>query len=82
MAKVKLAPCPAKEKKCACYKSGNCLALENTDFGEKRCPFYKHEKQAESEWLACIERLLKLGKSDEALRCLEKGWEQEGWADE
>jgi len=36
-----LPPCRQYRRACLSYSGGKCTILHDTDFGEKKCPFYK-----------------------------------------
>jgi hypothetical protein len=51
----KLQHCDRKD--CAACFDGNCVALTETDFGDRECPFFKTVAQVEAEQEAKKERL-------------------------
>ena len=52
-------------EECAAYKEGHCVALIDTDFGGKECPFFKTKEQNTRERAYCRERLNKIGYGKE-----------------
>ena len=44
-------PCRDKRGNCKCERDGYCLALSDTDFGSRPCPFYaaKEENREEAQ---------------------------------
>ena len=41
-----------------------CLCLDNTDFGDKECPFFKTEEQNRKEIESTRDRLRRIGRAD------------------
>ena len=54
--------CQDKREGCAACKEGGCIALHDTDFGGKPCPFYMSEATSRKKQNECYERLVKLGR--------------------
>ena len=48
---------PCTENKCFAYKSGYCTSLQCSNFGDRKCPFYKTEDQLIKEKKRCEKRL-------------------------
>ena len=44
-----LRKCKQGKRYCFAFTTRGCLALSNTDFGDKPCPFYKTRRQIEKE---------------------------------
>ena len=44
-----LPPCKQHRRAYLAYSGGRCTILTGTDFGEKRCPFYKTKAMAASQ---------------------------------
>ena len=45
-----LVECKQKRNDCImCLKNGKCSALSNTDFKDKKCPFYKKNVKQENK---------------------------------
>ena len=59
-----------KQEKAACfaYSDGFCVALKNTDFKERKCPFFKVQTQAQEEDILRRQRLLSLGLQPREVR--------------
>lgn len=74
MKKDEYITCLQNRQDCDCNLGGQCTALKDADFGDRRCPFYKSVQQAERDWLDTIAQLVSQGKYDEACRCAERGW--------
>lgn len=49
---------------CHAWKNGRCIALTDTDFGTRGCPFYKNRDQNEWEQQDALERLIDKGRMD------------------
>lgn len=49
---------------CFAHKDGHCIALNDNDFGDKKCPFFKTKAQVEKERKKSEERLRKLWLND------------------
>lgn len=57
--------CPRCRKlSCFANRKGLCNALSDTDFGMRRCPFYKNCDDAMAESLDALQRLVDLGRFD------------------
>lgn len=41
-----------------------CDALSDTDFGGKKCPFFKTAEQNKREMMSCRKRLIDIGRSE------------------
>jgi len=54
--------CKDRRGGCCMCAGGKCLALWNTDFKGKPCPFYKTKEQRLEEMQECALRLKALGK--------------------
>lgn len=62
MNKIKEFPaCSDERKGCAANHGGRCVALEDTDFGDKPCPFYMDIQTKTQRIKECSERLAALG---------------------
>lgn len=59
----KLKPCDAYTD-CFANKGGRCIALNDTNFKERDCPFYKTEEEHRVSRRRSYERLLLLGRRD------------------
>lgn len=44
-----LPPCKQHRRACLAYSGGKCSILHDTDFGEKKCPFYKTKAMAAAQ---------------------------------
>ena len=55
--------CP-KHTDCANCVFGYCTLLEDVDFGDRDCPFYKTKSQFKKDFDASIERLKNIGRTD------------------
>lgn len=53
--------CSNEKKDCAACVNGRCIALENTDFGDKMCPFYMDIKTKNQRIADSYSRLLEKG---------------------
>ena len=53
-----------KHPDCASCVFGYCTLLEDVDFGERDCPFYKSKAQFQKDFDASIERLKAIGRMD------------------
>lgn len=49
---------------CFAYKDGICRILKDTDFGDRACPFFKTQEQADEDNRRTRERLIAEGRSD------------------
>lgn len=49
---------------CHAWESGRCIALTDTDFGTRGCPFYKNRDQNEWEQQDALEQLIDKGRMD------------------
>ena len=57
--------CPMEARDCfALSPFGYCHALENTDFGDRPCPFYKTWEENKKGYAAATERLRHYGQED------------------
>lgn len=62
MNKIKEFPdCSHTRSDCAACHGGRCVALEDTDFGDKPCPFYMDIQTKTQRIKECSERLAALG---------------------
>ena len=66
--------CRDDRKDCARYLNGECLALRDTNFEDKPCPFYRREVLTRGFWMWKVIRLFDAGKREEAISYLKKGW--------
>ena len=57
---LKLEPCGFED--CHAFERGRCVALNDTDFGERRCPFYRSRADNANEAAACMDRLARIGR--------------------
>ena len=58
-------PCSMPQPDCFARNGrGRCTALENTDFHDKACPFYKTTEQEAADRATALERLEALGRED------------------
>lgn len=55
--------CPYHQD-CANCVFGYCTILEDLDFGDRDCPFYKSKAQFKKDFEASIERLKSIGRMD------------------
>ena len=53
-----------RELSCFANREGFCDALSDTDFGMRRCPFYKTVEDAISDQLDALQRLVDMGRFD------------------
>lgn len=53
-----------RELSCFANREGYCDALTDTDFGMRRCPFYKTMEDAISDQLDALQRLVEMGRFD------------------
>ena len=53
-----------RELSCFANREGFCEALSDTDFGMRRCPFYKTVEDAISDQLDALQRLVDMGRFD------------------
>lgn len=49
---------------CHAFKRGGCIALSDTDFGGKNCPFYKTRTEHLKDRIAAAEKLRASGRID------------------
>ena len=58
--------CQFEREECHAYKEGNCMVLMATDFGEDvaDCPFYRSKEENLCESAMCINRLIRIGRTD------------------
>lgn len=59
---------------CFACSDGRCRILKSTSFGDKPCPFYKTQEQADSENARAMERLVAEGRYD----LIEKYYREDG----
>lgn len=75
---IYLEPEPDKKQKitdyclnCYFYRGQNsyqkCIALSNTDFGERKCPFHKTDREQADSVQRAKERLLRIGFKKKAI---------------
>ena len=58
---MKHAECTHPKKDCAACHEGKCVALYDTHFEGKDCPFYMDKKTSAERIIECSARLLKKG---------------------
>ena len=60
------AMCRFEREECHAYRNGMCIALQDTDFGEgvANCPFYRSKDDNLRESASCINRLIRIGRTD------------------
>ncbi len=56
--------CSVKTNDCAASHNGFCAALSDTDFGGKKCPFYRSGKDQAAVNKKCLEQLRERGRVD------------------
>lgn len=51
---------------CSCFANdhGHCTLLEDNDFNDERCPFYKTKERAKNDWQDSLDHLLLTGRLD------------------
>lgn len=49
--------CACAKGDCFAYKDGGCSALTDSDFGKRKCPFFKTKEQVETEREAAEKRM-------------------------
>ena len=61
-----VAICRFEQDKCHAYRNGMCMALQDTDFGTdvENCPFYRSKEDNLRESARCINRLIRIGRTD------------------
>ena len=64
VASSKLPDCRFERGDCHAYKDGCCQALADTDFGDRDCPFYRSKEENVREVSACINILIRKGRTD------------------
>jgi len=64
VASSKLPDCRFEREECHAYKDGCCQALSDTDFGDGDCPFYRSKEENVREVSACINILIRKGRTD------------------
>lgn len=57
----KLEDCKHVKKYCAANHGGKCIALDNTEFGRKPCPFYMDRQTKQKRIVECYNRWLATG---------------------
>ena len=60
----RLQDCRFKRDDCHAYKDGCCQALADTDFGDRDCPFYRSKEENVREVSACVNILIRKGRTD------------------
>lgn len=60
----RLQVCRFKRDDCHAYEDGCCQALSDTDFGDRDCPFYRSKEENVREVSACLNILIRKGRSD------------------
>ena len=65
-AKSALPECRFEREKCHAFREGKCMVLMDTDFGENvaDCPFYRSKEDNLRESAMCINRLIRIGRTD------------------
>ena len=58
---LKLCTYPRNAKPCAACHNGFCIALRDTDFGDKKCPFYMDKETKKKKMDECRNRLFSSG---------------------
>ena len=60
------AMCRFERKECHAYRNGMCTALQDTEFGAgvSNCPFYRSKVDNLRESASCINRLIRIGRTD------------------
>ena len=58
--------CSFEKEDCHAYRDGTCDALTDTEFGAERmeCPFYRSRDDNIRESSECMNRLLRIGRTD------------------
>ena len=64
VATSRLPECRFEREECHAYKDGCCQALSDTDFGDGDCPFYRSKEENVREVSACINILIRKGRTD------------------
>ena len=50
-------PCPTcKEKTCFANEKGTCICLTDSNFGDRKCPFYKPKEEMQKQKLMLINK--------------------------
>lgn len=57
-------PCLVRTKDCAACQNGYCIALYDTDFGSKTCPFYRSRREQAEANRKCLKQLKKRRRYD------------------
>ena len=60
--------CRQDSAACFAYKDGCCVALKDTNFGDRKCPFFKVHTQAQEEDILRRQRLLAMGLKPREIR--------------
>ena len=60
----RLPECRFERDDCHAYKDGCCQALSDTDFGDRDCPFYRSKEENVKEVSACVNILIRKGRTD------------------
>lgn len=65
-AKSTLPECRFERDECHACREGKCMVLMDTDFGENVtvCPFYRSKDDNLRESAMCINRLIRIGRTD------------------
>lgn len=65
-AKNALPECRFEREECHAFREGKCMVLMDTDFGENvaDCPFYRSKGDNLRESAMCINRLIRIGRTD------------------
>jgi len=58
--------CRFEREECHAYREGKCMVLMDTEFGEDvaDCPFYRSKEDNLRESAMCINRLIRIGRTD------------------
>lgn len=64
VASSKLPDCRFERGDCHAFKDGCCQALADTDFGDRDCPFYRSKEENVREVSACVNILIRKGRTD------------------
>ena len=61
-----LPECRFEHEECHAFREGKCMVLVDTDFGEEvaDCPFYRSKDDNLRESAMCINRLIRIGRTD------------------
>ena len=59
-----LPECRYERDDCHACRDGRCVALSDTDFGSRDCPFYRNKRENVQEVSLCLNILIRKGRSD------------------